>query len=252
MKVLLRSVLLASGSALALAGCGGAGSSPNALPGQSGNVRVRYGEGAPTLEALINGVPQSIGTAYLQVDSKTVVSVFTYGSITSFLTLSPGVHSLTARDTLGYAVGPLKMPSLSAGKRYTLIVVGSYPNYRVLAFEEPATQGTAQLSLYQASPSTKKAEFGSFAASTGTDFKQLGSAGFGNVVTVSLGKSVTNIGGYVSPPNPHATMTPEQVDTFDTKNALPFHNAGRLSLFLFDPNSQGSGPKGPVFGSLDE
>jgi len=250
MNVLLRSIWAASGLALALAACGGSGSSSSTLPAQAGSVRVRYGDGAPSLEALINGVPQDIGNAYLQVDSKTVVSVFDYGSMTSFLTLSPGVHSLTARDTLGYAVGPLKTPSLSAGKRYTLIVVGSYPNYRVLAFEEPAAATNAQLSLYEASPASKKAEFGTFAVSSSSNFKELGSANFGSVATVSLGKSVTNTGGYVKPPNPHATMTPALIDTFDTKNALPFHNASRLSLFLFDPKSGSS--TGPVVGSLDE
>ena len=40
-----------------------------------------------------------------------------------------------------------------------------------------------------------------------------------------------------------------QVNSFDKKNVLPFHNASRLSLFLFD--TSGSGSSGPVFGSLD-
>jgi hypothetical protein len=40
-----------------------------------------------------------------------------------------------------------------------------------------------------------------------------------------------------------------QIDSFDKKNVLPFHNASRLSLFLFDVS--GSGSSGPVFGSLD-
>ncbi|MGA8574978.1 MAG: DUF4397 domain-containing protein [Candidatus Cybelea sp.] len=231
----------------ALAGCGGSGSSSNGMPAQAGTARVRYADGAPSLEALINGVPQDIGVAYLQVDSHTVVSIFSYGTITSFFNVTPGVHSVTARDTLGYAVGPLKTPSLSAGKLYSLILVGSYPNYRVLAFEEPASSGNAQLSLYEASPSSRHAEFGTFQASTSSNFKQLGNASFGNVATVNLGKSVSNIGGYVGPPNPRATMTPKQIDSFDAQNVLPFQNASRLSLFLFDPKA-GSGR---VFGSLD-
>lgn len=250
MNVLLRCVRLTFGLTIGLAGCGGSGSSSSTPPAQAASVRVRYGEGAPSLEALINGVPQDIGNAYLQVDSQTVVSVFAYASITSFLTLTPGVHSLVARDTLGYAVGPLKTPSLSPGKRYTLVVVGSYPNYSVLAFEEPDSGDDAQLSLYEASPSSPRANFGTFAASSGSDFKQLGSASFGSVATVSLGKSVSDIGGYVTPPDPHATVTPKQIDPFDTHDALPFHNAARLSLFLFDPKTGSSA--GPVVGSLDQ
>jgi hypothetical protein len=247
MTFLLRRVWIGSGLALALAACGGSSSSSNAMPAQAGTARVRYADGAPSLEALINGVPQDIGTAYLQVDSHTVVSIFAYGSITSFGNVTPGVHKLVARDTLGYAVGPLKTPSLSAGKLYSLIVVGSYPNYRVLAFEEPAVTGDAQLSLYEASPSSRHAEFGTFQASTGSNFKQLGSASFGSVATVTLGKSVSDIGGYVGPPNPRATISPSQVDSFDSQNALPFQNASRLSLFLFDPKTGSS----RVFGSLD-
>lgn len=250
MNVSSRCVWITFGVTIGLVGCGGSGSSSSTPPTQAAAVRVRYGEGAPSLETLINGVPQDIGNAYLQVDSQTVVSAFAYASITSFLTLTPGVHSLVARDTLGYAVGPLKTPSLSAGKRYTLIVVGSYPNYSVLAFEEPPSSGDARLSLYEASPSSRRAEFGTFAASRGTDFKHRGSASFGDLVTVSLGTSVSDIGGYVEPPNPHATMTPRQIDSFDAHDALPFHNAGRLSLFLFD--SKAGSPAGPVVGSLDQ
>jgi hypothetical protein len=44
-------------------------------------------------------------------------------------------------------------------------------------------------------------------------------------------------------------LTPSQVNPFDTKNALPFQKASRLSLFLFDP---ASGSIGPVIGSLDQ
>ena len=112
-----------------------------------------FRRGSSELEALINGYPQSIGNAYLQVDGQTVSSEFNYGTLTNFLSLSPGAHSLEALDILGYRVGPIKSASLSAGKDYTLILVGTYPNYRVLAFEEPASsKGKVQLSLYEASP----------------------------------------------------------------------------------------------------
>ena len=113
---------------------------------------MRFAEGAPFLETLINGVPTDIGQAYLQVDGATVASTFTYGTVTQFSATSAGTHSLRALDELGYAVGPLKTPALSAGGRYTLALVGAYPNYRVLAFAEPSGDG-AQLSLYEASPS---------------------------------------------------------------------------------------------------
>jgi hypothetical protein len=233
-----------------VAGCGGGSSgATSTMPAQPGTVAVRFAEGAPSLEALVNGVPTDIGAAYLQVDGHTVASSFLYGTLTSFVTLPAGAHSLKALDTLGYFVGPLKTASLAGGGRYTLVVVGSYPNYSVLAFAEPKSSG-AQFSFYEASPSVPFADFGSFQASNHSNFKKLGSAHLGSVATVSLGKSVSNFGGYVGPAGaPLGALTPSQIDSFDSHNALPFHAAARLSLFLFDPKTGST--SGPVFGSLD-
>jgi hypothetical protein len=240
-----------AGSLLALAACGGSSSSTSsALPSEGASVRVRFVEGAPFLETPINGVPTDIGQAYLQVDGATVASTFTYGTVTQFSATSAGTHSLRALDELGYAVGPLKTPALSAGGRYTLALVGAYPTYRVIAFAEPASGGEAQLSLYEASPTVAQADFGGFRASSHSNFKRLGSATFGNVATVALGKSVSNFGGYAGPPSkPLGAFALAQIDAFDSHNALPFHAASRLSLFLFDAKSGSA--NGPVFGSLD-
>jgi hypothetical protein len=210
---------------------------------------VRFADGAPVLETLSGSQLQVLGTAYLQLDAQTIASSFEYGTFTPFLPVAAGAHTLTARDSLGYAVGPLPTGPLTAGKRYTLAVVGSYPNYRVLSFAEPAAAG-AQLSLYEASPTVATSSFGSFRASSHSDFKVLGSAQLGSVVTVALGKRVSNFGGYAGPSsNPYGALKPAQINAFDTHNVLPFHAAGRLSLFLFDPKS--GSPFGPVFGSLD-
>jgi hypothetical protein len=225
----------------AFAGCGGSGSSSTMPAAQP--AKVRYLDGAPSLETLL-------GTnLYLQDDSRTVVSIFDYGSMSSFLPVAAGTHELVARNTLGYSVGPLKTTALSPGKRYTLIVVGSNTHYRVLTFEEPTASADAAVSLYGASPSTPKAFFGTFKASTGTGFKQLGSARFGTLATVSLGKSVPDVGGYVGQSSrPLGDLTPSQINSFDLDNILPFQRQSRLSLFLFDPKS--GTPR--VFGSLDE
>jgi len=233
------------------------------VPSQSSSVSARFAEGAPSLETLINGVPGTIGTdTYMQIDGRTVASLFNYGTFTSFVSLAPGAHSLTVLDTVGYRVGPVAIPSLSGGARYTLILVGSYPSYKVLAFPEPPAGGNAQLSLYEASPTVPQSDFGSFrgvgsSPSSGSDFKRLGSAKLGQVVTVSLGAKVSDIGGYVGTPpcatgsTPVNCLKPAQINSFDTKNALPFRNSSRLSLFLFDTKG-GSYPPGPLFGSLDQ
>ena len=248
---LMRLAGAVAGSLLALAACGGSSSSSSsAVPSEGASVRVRFAEGAPFLETLVNGVPTDIGQAYLQVDGATVASTFAYGTVTQFGATSAGTHSLRALDTLGYAVGPFTTPPLSAGGRYTLALVGAYPNYKVLAFPEPSGDG-AQLSLYEASPSVPHAGFGSFKASKRSDFKRLGSASFGTVQTVKLGKSVTDFGGFAGPAGaPLGQFTLSQIDGFDKHNALPFHAATRLSLFLFDPRSGTS--IGPVVGSLDK
>ncbi len=238
---------------LAIAGCNGSSSSSSSLPETAGTAQVRFIDGAPTLEALIGGVPSDIGLAYLRVNGQTVTYQFSYATITTFMPVSAGVQSLIARDTLGYAVGPLKSAALSANGRYTLVVVGAYPNYQVLTFAEPKSGSGAQLSLYEASPAMPSADFGGFAASSRSNFKKLGSATLGQVATVALGSSVSNFGGYVGngvTPITGGTVTPVQVNGFDAKNLLPFQAATRLSLFLFDTKSGTT--KGPVFGSLDK
>lgn len=249
---LARRVLLTYAAAV-LAGCSSSSSS-SAVPSAPGIAHVRYVDGAPFLKALENGTPQNLGVAYLQVNNQTVVSMFDYGTFSSFLPLNAGVHSLVARNQLGYSVGPLKTPSLSAGKNYSLVVVGSYPKYSVLAFEEPASSNDAQLSLYEASPATRRAGFGRFQASTNSNYKELGSAAFGDVATANLGKSVSDFGGFAGTASKRlGEVTPAQVDSFDAQNALPFKNASRLSLFLFDKqcDSSGSNCGSAVFGSLD-
>ncbi|MBV9719671.1 MAG: DUF4397 domain-containing protein [Candidatus Eremiobacteraeota bacterium] len=210
---------------------------------------MRFVDGAPSLEALINGAPQDIGAAYLQAGGETVASTFQYGAMTAFLAVNAGTLSLVARDTLGYQVGPLKSSPLAGGKQYTLVVVGVYPHYRVLTFDEPSAGGAA-ISLYEASTTVANAGFGRFRASTHSQFQTLGNAAFGTVTTASLGKSVSDVGGYVGPANaPIGTQTPSQIDGFDARNVLPFYNSARLSLFLFD--AKPSSGLGPVFGSLD-
>jgi hypothetical protein len=253
----LRFAAVVAGALLAMAGCGGSSSNSNGMPPASnGMARVRFAEGAPDLETLIGGVPGSLcpvvtAPCYLQDNGQTVTQAFTYGSFTTFLFVTPGVQSLVALDDLGYRVGPLKSAPLSAGKAYTLIVVGTYPKYSVLTFEEPASsKGNVQLSLYEASPTVPSADFGSFVASSHKGFKQIGSAKVGKVVTVSLGASVSNFGAYAgkgTKPFPRGELTLANVDSFDKHNLLPFHNASRFSLFLFDTGNA----SGPVFGSLD-
>lgn len=219
-------------------------------------IQVRFAEGAPQLDALIGSTPQSICSSqtapcYLQVNGKTVVSSFIYGQITNFITLPAGALSLVALDDLGYRVGPVSTPALSAGKAYTIALVGVYPHYRALIFDEPASASAARISLYEASPSVPSADFGTFLADKNAGYKRLGSAKLGEIATVALGTKATNIGGYVgkgTTPFGGGTLTIKQVNSFDKRNVLPFHNASRFSLFFFDLKS---GSAGPVFGALD-
>lgn len=236
--------------AVFLCGCGGS-ATPSTNPLRDGTAQVRFVEGAPVLEALVGGVPTSIGTAYLTVGGQTVASSFPYGVVTPFVPLRAGTQRVEARDSLGYSVGPPPTTPLAAGKRYTVILVGTYPQYRALTFEEPSSADGATLAVYAASPALPTIDFGTFAANRGNGFKRLGTAHYAQLATVSLGKSASNLGGYVgkgTTPIGSGTLTLRAVDAFDPRGALPFHAAGRFSLFLVDPTSTGSGP---LFGSLD-
>ncbi len=237
--------------AFAVCACSGSNSTPSTVAGTK--AQVRFVEGAPSLEALINGVVQQISSPYLTVNGATVASEFGYGTRTPFVPMPAGALSLVARDSFGNAITPVKTSAaLAAGKSYTVVLVGTYPKYSALTFEEPAPAANATLALYEASPSFPNADFGSFTVSTDSNFKKLGSAHFGNLATVSLGKSVSDFGGYVGTgtrPLPNGTLPLSHVASLDTENVLPFNDAGRLSLFVLDAGQGSTG--GPVFGNMD-
>jgi hypothetical protein len=255
MNLQLATRVLSIGAAVWLCNCGG-GNPSTAGSGSNGNgqTSARFVEGAPELEALVGGVPTDIGLAYLNVNGTTVASSFPYSSVTSYSSFPAGTLSLSALDSLGYSVGPVKTTaSLEGGKNYTVVLLGTYPNYRAVVYEDPPVSTTAQLSVYEASPSLPGADFGKFAASNQSNFVRLGSAAFGHVATVAVGKSVTNFGGYAgkgTKPFANGALTLEQVDSFDRQNVLPFHAANRLSLFVID--AKAGSTNGPVLGTLDQ
>ncbi len=237
-----------------LAGCGGSNGSTPSIAAGSGTVQVRFIQGSPSLEAIIGGQPTDLGpSTYLSVNGTTVASSFLYAYLTPFSNYHAGSLSLEALDSSGYKVGPVKTTALTAGKSYTVALVGAYPNYKALTFEEPAPQSHVTVSAYGASPSVAGADFGSFMTSGKRQYRKLGSVALGEIATANVGTHVTNFGGYVghgTTPVEHGAITVQSVNSFDTAGALPFHNATRLSLFFLDP--KGGQPLGPVLGSLDQ
>lgn len=237
--------------------CGGSNATSQSVPstGAVQGVQVRFVDGASELDTVIGSTPQAIckgpsASCYLQVNGETVSNQLYYSYITPFTHVNAGTLSLVAADTSGYTVGPLKTATLTGGARYTIVIVGTYPNYKTLAYQEPASSSNAEVSLYQAAPPLSQVAFGSFRASTNAGYKQLGTANFGEVTTVPVGKSVSDFGGYAGAAGkPIGTQTPQQINDFDARNALPFHAVNRLSLFLFA--GTGSTPI-QVFGSLDQ
>jgi hypothetical protein len=247
---LVRAALFAT--LIASLGCSSSNSTP-AVSTVSDFAHVRFIEAAPILEALVNGVPTGLGNSeYLSVDGTTTSSQFPYGYLTAYAEFHAGTQSIEVLDELGYKVGPLKTDVLSAGKQYTIAIVGSYPNYKTIVFEDPAPSSSARLALYQAAPLTPSVDFGRFAASSQSNFVKLGSAAYASVVTVALGSKVTDFGGYAgrgNKPFAHGALTLEDVNSFDVRNVLPFNAAGRLSLFVLDPPSSANVPT--VIGNLD-
>lgn len=228
-----------------------AGGHRTAPAGASGPVSVRFIEGAPLLETAIGGTPIGLGSSFLQVNGQTVASSFPYGYVTYFTTYPSNAISIKVLDSLGYSIGPF-VAKLASGSRYTVALIGSYPHYRLLAFAEPKPASTASLGVYEASPDRPSVDFGSFNASAGTGFHQLGAATLGHLAVVSLGAHVTNFGAYAghgTTPLTGGMVTPAAIDPFDASNKLPFHTVARLSLFVFDPQP---GVAGPVIGVLDQ
>jgi hypothetical protein len=235
-----------------LSACGGSNNSTPPVSLAPGTVRLRFLEAAPSLQALVNGVPTDLGASYLSVNGATTSSEFPYSYLTTYSTFHAGAQSIEVLDSLGYKVGPIQTSALSAGKQYTIAVVGSYPHYKAIAFEDPAATTSAQVTVYEVSPSYANVDFGHFQASTHSNFQKLGSAAYGAVVSASLAKGVSNFGGYVGKnvrPFAGGALTLAQVNSFDRRNVLPFNASGRLALFVFDPPSRSDPPT--VVGSLD-
>ena len=143
--------------------------------------------------------------------------------------------------------------ALAAGKRYTLIVVGTYPNYSVLTFEEPASgRERPTLALRSVADRAQRRvrqlpRFEPFGLQSTrereTRKRRDGFAGRERFELRRLRRSG-------SKPFTGGDLTLAGVNAFDKRNALPFHNASRFSLFLFDAKSGSA--SGPVFGSLDQ
>jgi hypothetical protein len=247
-----RQLVLCATVTASISACGGSNNSTPPIPSAPGTVRLRFLEAAPSLQALVNGVPTDLGAAYLSVNGATTSSQFPYSYLTTYSTFHAGSQSIEVFDSLGYKVGPIQTGALSAGKQYTIAVVGSYPIYKAIPFEDPATATTAQLTVYESSPSYANVDFGRFQASSHSSFQKLGSAAYGSVVSVPLGKSVSNFGGYIGKnvrPFGNAALTLAAVNSFDQRNVLPFNAAARLTLFVLDPSSPSDPPT--VVGSLD-
>jgi len=218
----------------------------------SGPAQVRFVEGAPQLQTNVGGVPLGLGTSYLSVDGTTIASSFGYGTITQYLPYQPGKHELTVRDSLGYEVGPFTVPEITAAQSYSVVLIGTYPKYTLLAFADPKTTSGASLAVYEASPSLRSLDFGTYRASTQSLFHKLGSVRLGSVGFASLGSKVTNFGAYAgkgTTPMTGGTVTLRSIDSFDTSNSLPFHAVSRASLFVLDP--QAGSTFGPIFGIFD-
>ena len=250
---LLRYCAVIAAAAAFLNACGGSNNSTPLVSSAPGTVRLRFLEAAPVLEALVNGVPTGLGSSeYLSVDGVTTSSTFPYAYLTTYSSFHAGTQSIEVLDELGYKVGPIRTDGLTAGKQYTIAVVGSYPHYKAIAFEDPAATTSAQITLYEVSPSFANVDFGRFRASTHSSFQKLGSAAYGTVVSASLATKVSNLGGYVGKdvrPFANGALTLAQVNSFDQRNVLPFNASGRLALFVFDPPSPFDPPT--VLGSLD-
>jgi hypothetical protein len=226
---------------------------PPASDTASSVAQVRFVEGAPVLETNFGGVPIGLGTPFLTVDGTTIASAFGYGQLTQFQPYAAGKIVLDVRDSLGYTVGPFTTPALSAGQSYSVVLVGTYPKYSLLTFADPKNSSGATLAVYEASPGMPSADFGSFHASTHSVYRKLGSVHLGSVADVSLGSRVRNFGAYVgkgTSPITGGSLTLRSVDSFDAANALPFHSASRISLFVLDPLAGST--FGPVFGIFDE
>ncbi|HXB81847.1 MAG TPA: hypothetical protein VNU22_08680, partial [Candidatus Acidoferrum sp.] len=75
----------------AMTACGGSGSGSSSMPpAANGMARVRFADGAPALETVIGGTPQTLclganAPCYLQVNGETVSELFYYGTMTSFV-----------------------------------------------------------------------------------------------------------------------------------------------------------------------
>ncbi|HTW86056.1 MAG TPA: DUF4397 domain-containing protein [Candidatus Sulfotelmatobacter sp.] len=137
-------------STLALAACGGNGSSVVNTGVSAQDAQVRFLNAAPDLATINYLFWPSSGTR----PTTPAASNFAYGAITAFAGYSVGTYNFEVDNpSSGTTDLPVcSIPTLNGGQNYTIVVAGSGANHTCLVFNDEAYTNTGAARLHHASP----------------------------------------------------------------------------------------------------
>ncbi|MGD1068492.1 MAG: DUF4397 domain-containing protein, partial [Vulcanimicrobiaceae bacterium] len=146
----LRLATLFAVSTLALAACGGNGSSVVNTGVSAQDAQVRFLNAAPDLATINYLFWPSSGTR----PTSPAAQNFAYGAITAFAGYTVGTYNFEVDNpTSGTTDLPVcSIPTLNGGQNYTIVVAGSGTKHTCLVFNDEVYTNTGAVRLHHASP----------------------------------------------------------------------------------------------------
>jgi hypothetical protein len=146
----LRLATLLAVATLALAACGGNGSSVVNTGVSAQDAQVRFLNAAPDLATIDYSFWPTTGTR----PTTPAASNFAYGAITTFSGYTVGTYNFEVDNpTSGTADLPVcSIPTLNGGQNYTIVVAGSGTSHTCLVFNDENYTNTGAVRLHHASP----------------------------------------------------------------------------------------------------
>jgi hypothetical protein len=155
MQRLRLAVLFALPAMLALAACGGNGSSVIGTGISAQDAQVRFLNGAPDIASFDYRFWPSSGTR----PTSPAGTSFGYGAITSFASFSVGAYDFEVdQDGTSTTIIPVcSIPTLNGGMNYTIVVAGTGGTHTCLVFNDENYTNTGAVRLHHASPAANAA-----------------------------------------------------------------------------------------------
>jgi hypothetical protein len=190
---------------------------------------------------VVHGSPDA-GPVSVSVNGKTAITNFLYGTVTPYLSLPPGTYTL-AVTTAGGATVKLTA-TIAAGKFYSIVATGELspkaapktPNIALTPYADEPFTSSGGVNFHHGAPAVDATVPFGYGFLTDPTDHLLGSAKF----ATETGPIELKAPAQQQPIELYAvgvravTLIPNQVESKDFKNLLPFSGGANLSVFAID------------------